>query len=237
MRIILLHAKGDAAAEPIAAALAGQDLIRFAVSDRDSGLRLFDARVLLVWSEAAKALGFARFQALCTQAAAVGMVCVGAAAPAEYEGRRVVWSPREAGPAGLMAMLSAGAAPEEGARPALQPLTAAAGFFAAMGVLAAASPAPLAQPAALTRRESDRGGARRTVQAVSAAIRHSEAASLAPAAAAIELGSPPRELQPARSAAALLEAWALRPAEAQRDPPPASQQTRPLWDFGLRAQR
>jgi hypothetical protein len=74
--LILLHAKADAAAEPIAAVLGERTLARFAIGDRRPQLRA-SATTVVIWTAEAQARGWDAFAHLIADEARVFLVTVG----------------------------------------------------------------------------------------------------------------------------------------------------------------
>lgn len=201
MRIVILHARGDVAADEVVVALRHEDILRFAIGVHPVDLRLGDVQVVVVWSRQAAELGWERFTALTSEASAMVAVLIGdieapAGAPASVRWDRT-------GEGRLTSLLSDRRGEAEVGGGALGGMAkgAAAGLVAAVGVLAAgAGPAVSAMPIAVSRREDQSQAKTTAPQAQSAIKREAPSQSVV---AAINLDRPSQPLTSEQAAEAL----------------------------------
>lgn len=173
MTIFLLQARGDPAADRVADGLAHFSPIRLALGRLPAPVALTNVDVVVAWSAAAQALGWARFAALLGQSCVVTLVQVDGSALPETGSLNCAAVPWRDGEPIRIKLIhhDEGAGSAEAQRGDAQNSAAriAAGVVAALGVMAsgAAQPVP-ANPVMISRRESTEkreAGAEQTAQA------------------------------------------------------------------------
>ncbi|MDX2236269.1 MAG: hypothetical protein NW203_01785 [Hyphomonadaceae bacterium] len=228
MYVVLLQAKGDSAADPVAAALGSRLLARVILGERRADIALGHVTAVVVWSAAAAAAPD-DLVAMCARARSVIVVrAEDAPAPPAPLAQAALVDWRSGGLPALLQKLDAVAEPRA-AEPRRGGASMLAGALAVAGAIApSASAAATASPRVV---EAARNGGRATRQETQ--IAHAEAQAIVAAAPPIteidvDRLAPPAPFDPETASAALLK---HAPRQTIDLPAPAPRKLR-IFDFG-----
>lgn len=179
MTVFFLQARADEAADRVAISLSKLEIVRLAVGTQPAPITLSGVDVVVAWTGAASALGWARFAALFDSSCAVTLIQYEEAALPQESNIGFVVQPWRDGGMILRNLLhkngpgngqgsGQGLARPDGTNNAAK---IAAGVVAALGVMAAGAAQPAqANPVAITRRESTEKRDAGIAQAAQAAL-------------------------------------------------------------------
>lgn len=229
MFVVLLQAKGDIAADPVAAALGSRLLARVVLGERRADIALGHLTAVVVWSAAAAAAPD-DLVAMCARARSVIVVrAEDAPAPPAPLGQAALVDWRTGGLPALLQKLDSVAEPRS-AEPRRGGASMLAGALAVAGAIApSASAAATASPRVVEAARSSGGRAMR--QETQVAPAQTEVAATAAAAIAeidVDRLAPPAPFDPDTASAALLK---HAPRQTIDLPAPAPRKLR-IFDFG-----